>query len=147
MLEGTKQDDLCTFLTHYTGNDLLPDRRLELESRLDADHKGELALRSGYYTYRRNPGEFFRILLESTDKQRMHGTQHYELSRKEIMVLLDAMTDEYYIMATLANVSLSSDDVMSYATKIKDSRLRFKIGMNARGLSDEQRRWLMGEES
>ena len=147
MLEGTKQDDLCTFLTHYTGNDLLPDRRLELESRLDADHKGELALRSGYYTYRRNPGEFFRILLESTDKQRMHGTQHYELSRKEIMVLLDAMTDEYYIMATLANVNLSSDRRHELRNKDQGPKLRFKIGMNARGLSDEQRRWLMGEES
>lgn len=148
MLEGTKQDDICSFLTHYTGNDLLHDRRLELESRLDADHKGEMALRSGYYTYRSNPGEFFRILLESTDKQRMYGTQHYELSRKEIILLLDAMTDEYYIMATLAmwHENLTSDDIMDYATKIKDHKLRFKIGMNGLGLSDEQRRQLMGEQ-
>jgi hypothetical protein len=151
MLEDVSQYYLGEFLALYTNADLLPARRLELESRLDAQNMGSLAQHGGHYDFRRRPDEFLRVLLASNDFNRavcLINTYHL-MSREQMRVLLDVMTDEYNIcyVLTHATQGLSAGDVLEYAERIKDPGLLRQVGMAATALSPSQRRELMGEES
>lgn len=149
MLDGAAQDDVVEFLTMYIGEDLLPERRSELESQLDAEHMGDLAFQKGYYEPRRHPEHFLRVLLASTDDKRAGAVLWFShlMSYSEVIALLDAMTDEEHIVRVLRhNPHLTADDIMYYANRIQSSELRWTLGANIRTLSPEQRRHLMGEE-
>lgn len=148
MLDGAEQDDIIEFLTQYVGEDLLPERRYELESRLCPERMGALAFQVGYYSYRLHPDQFLRVLLNSTDDVMADAMLEFGhlMSYKENVTLLDVMTDENHIARVLPYTHhLTAYDVMRYAQKIKSRALRWMLGNKIIYLSPEQRRRLMGE--
>ena len=145
MLTGMARMNVAIFLAQYTGSDLLPYARRELEDTLDQDGIKHLIEHGDARIYL--PGDRFDLIMRMNDAYKAYALGVYKwITKNQENALLASIESEPDLAAALMYSNLLPTEIMEHARRLKDPEMRLYASRIIGSLSRAQREQLISED-